>query len=451
MRRPRRKPRPTPLKKGHMPANAAPVEVTIDSIGGRGDGVGKAVVKVDWDAHERSVFVPFTLPGERVRAQLEVDRGTGIAAKPIELIEASPDRIEPACPHFMSCGGCALQHWADAPYADWKVDQVRHHLRRVGIEVALEPLVRSVPGSRRRADLTARRLKGRTVLGFHRRGTATIEDVSTCPVLDPALRALIPVLRTELTRRLDEGTMAEVRLNLLDSGVDALLVLPTEPDRTAREAWALFADEQDLARLSFRLSDEEDGMAEPLAARRDAVIHLGGIPVTPPPGGFMQATAAGENAIRQTVLDAAEGLERRADLFAGIGTLALPLVADGPVLAIDGDRPSIAALRAASDAAGLGDRLRTEVRDLFERPLEGAELDGIDLAVFDPPRAGARAQAEALAASSVPAIVGVSCNPATFARDAQLLLDGGYRLDRVVPIDQFLWSPHIELAAVFRR
>ncbi|NQW08999.1 MAG: class I SAM-dependent RNA methyltransferase [Alphaproteobacteria bacterium] len=451
MRRPRRKPSPTPMRKGHVPANAAPIELTIESVGGHGDGVGHAPVKIGWEERERPIYVPFTLPGERVRVQPEADLGTGVAAQPVELIDISADRIDPVCPHFISCGGCALQHWADTPYATWKVDLIRHHLHRVKIEITPEPLVRSAPGSRRRTDLAARRLKGRTVFGFHQRGAVLIEDIHTCPVLDPILEARIPAFRAALNDQLGEGASAEVRLNLLDTGIDALLVLPVEPDRAGREAWAAFAEEQDLARLSFRLLREADGMAEPLAARRDAVIHLGGVAVTPPPGGFLQATTAGETAIQQVVLDAAEGTRRRLDLFAGIGTLALPMVAGGPVLAIDGDPSSVTALRAAANAAGLGDRLRTEIRDLFERPLEGEELVGIDVAVFDPPRAGAKAQVEALAASPVPVVVGVSCNPATFARDARRLIDGGYRLDRLVPIDQFLWSPHIELAAVFRR
>ena len=439
------------MRKGHVPANTAPSELTIESVGGRGDGVGHARIKIGWEERERPIYVPFTLPGERVLAQPEADLGTGVAARPVELIAASADRIDPACPHYMSCGGCALQHWADIPYGDWKIGLIRQHLARTGIESSIEPLIRSAPGSRRRAALAARRLKGRTVLGFHQRGTALIEDIRACPVLDPVLEALIPALRAAMTDSLGEGATAEIRLNRLDTGIDALLILPTEPDRSAREAWAAFAESQDLARLSFRLAGETGGMAEPLAARRAAVIHLGGVPVTPPPGGFLQATMVGEAAIRQVVLDAADGLGRRLDLFAGLGTLTLPLVVDGLVYAADGDRPSITALRTAANAAGLGDRLRTEVRDLFERPLENEELNGVDLVVFDPPRAGAKAQAQALATSAVPVVVGVSCNPATFARDARLLVDGGYRLDRLVPIDQFLWSPHIELAAVFRR
>jgi len=440
------------MRKGHIPANADPIDMTIELVGGRGDGVGHADVKLGWETRQRSVFVPFTLPGERVRARLEADRGEGVSASPMELLETSPDRVEPPCPHFMTCGGCALQHWATDPYLAWKADQVRGHLRRVGLEeVEVAEPVRAQPGTRRRADLSVRRLKAGTVLGFHERQGNRIVDIVECPVLEPALQAVLQAFRAALGGRLAEGGSADLLLALLDTGVDALLVLPDSPDLAAREAWAALAESLDLARLSVRRTGEGHDRTEPLAARRPATIRFGGIDVTPPAGGFLQATRSGEAAIRDAVLAAAEGAGRRLDLFSGIGTLALPLVAGGPVIAADGDARAVAALRAAADAAGIGDRLATDFRDLFARPYEGAELVGVDLVVFDPPRAGAKAQAEALAASAVPTVVAVSCNPATFARDARTLIDGGYRLDRVLPIDQFLWSPHIELVATFRR
>ena len=211
------------------------------------------------------------------------------------------------------------------------------------------------------------------------------------------------------------------------------------------------AETLDLARLSLRRSGEGHDRTEPLAARRPTMIRFGGIDVRPPAGSFLQATRAGETAIRDIVMSAAEGQGWRLDLFCGVGTLSLPLVDGAPVTAVDGDVQAIRALRAAADAAALGDRLTTEARDLFDRPFEGDEFKGFDVVVFDPPRSGAKEQAEALAASSVPVVVAVSCNPASFARDARILIDGGYRLDKLTPIDQLLWSPHIELAAVFRR
>ncbi|MDF1793129.1 MAG: class I SAM-dependent RNA methyltransferase [Thalassobaculaceae bacterium] len=448
----RRRPKPTPIKKGRIPANAAPVEVEIETVGGRGDGVGTARVKIDYDERARLVFVPFTLPGERVKAQPVADRGEGVAAEPVELLTTSEDRVDPACAHFMACGGCALQHWRDESYQDWKVTQIRQHLARIGLEnPPMAPLVTAEPGTRRRADLAVRRLANRTLLGFHERGGNRIEPIDTCPVLTPPLQALLHPFRDRMHEALASGEGGDVILNHLHTGVDALVVLPRAPDLAEREAWAEFAETEGVSRLSMRVVGDSDPMPEPLAVRRPATIRFGAVDVTPPPGGFLQATASGETAIRDTVLLAAKKAGRRLDLFAGIGTLSLPLVGDGPVLAVDGDGPAIAALRSAADAAGIGSRLITEQRDLFRMPLEGDELDGFDIAVFDPPRAGAKAQAVALAASRIPTVVGVSCNPATFARDAAALIAGGYHLDRLAPIDQFLWSPHIELVAVFRR
>lgn len=448
----RRRPAPTPMKKGRIPANARPLELVIETVGGRGDGVGTAPVTIGYDTRDRLVFVPFTLPGERVRARPVADRGEGVAAEPLELLSTSEDRVEPPCPHFMACGGCALQHWRNDAYRDWKVAQIRQHLSRVGIDAPpLAPLVTAEPETRRRADFAVRRLAGGTVLGFYQRGGSRIEPIDTCPVLTPALQAVLHPFRDRLHEALSPGQGADVIVNHLADGLDVLVVLPTGPDLAEREAWAAFAESQGLARLSIRLAGDADPTPEPLAVRRQAAIRFGSADVVPPPGAFLQATASGEAAIRDTVLAAAGQAGRRLDLFAGIGTLSLPLVEGGPVLAVDGDGPALAALRRAADAAGIGSRLTTEQRDLFSLPFAGPELDGVEVAVFDPPRAGAKAQAAALADSSVPTVVAVSCNPATFARDAATLIAGGYGLETVVPIDQFLWSPHIELAAVFRR
>lgn len=448
----RKRPAHTPLKKGRIPANASPLEVVIETVGGRGDGVGTASVKVGYDMRERLLFVPFTLPGEWVRVQPVADRGEGVAADPLELLTTAEERVDPRCPHFMACGGCALQHWRDDAYRDWKVAQIRQHLARVGIvDPPMAPLVAADPETRRRADFAVRRLSNRTVLGFHERGGGRIEPVDVCPVLAPPIQALLHALNDRMHAALKTGEAADVIVNQLDTGLDVLAVLPREPDLAEREAWAAFAASEGLARLSMRMARDSDPTPEPLAVRRPATIRFGAADVAPPPGSFLQATASGEAAIRNTVLEAAGTSGRRIDLFAGVGTLSLPLVEHGPVHAVDGDGAALAALRKGADGAGIGSRLTTEQRDLFSLPLSVQELFGVDVAVFDPPRAGAKAQAAALAESTVPTVVAVSCNPATFARDAASLIAGGYRLEKVAPIDQFLWSPHIELAAVFRR
>jgi 23S rRNA (uracil1939-C5)-methyltransferase len=449
------------MKKGHVPANQPPMELVIEHIGARGDGVTEAEIKIGWEIRTRPIFVPYALPGERLIVQPERDRGEGVVARPVELLETSDERVEPPCPHFMACGGCLLQHWKTDAYASWKAEQVRRQLKRVDLADAapIAAMHSSPAGSRRRADLAARRLKDRVLLGFHERMGSRIEPIDQCLIIRPELQALLKPLNALLMNILTVGEDAGAHMTVTETGIDLLLTLPRHLDLGMRESLAAFADTHDLARLSVTIETDPDGFIDPLAARRTPVLTFGGTKVTPPPGGFLQATEDGEAAMQARLLAVAEGMTggvagatgRRLDLFSGVGTLSLPLVAGGQVMAVDGDARTIGALRAAADAAGLGSRVETRVRDLFKDPLVVEELAGFDLVVFDPPRAGAKAQALELAASAVPKIVAVSCNPATLARDLRTLVDGGYRLDGVWPIDQFPWSPHVEVVAALSR
>jgi 23S rRNA (uracil1939-C5)-methyltransferase len=440
-----------------LPTNTPSLEVVIERVGARGDGVATANV----DGQERSVFVPFSLPGERLLVKPLQDRGEGVACRIDELSDASPDRMEPACPHFMDCGGCAVQHMPTALYAAWKQSLVTTALSRAGLaEVTVSPIALAAPGQRRRADFVVQRLRDKVVIGFHERDGNRVVDIEACAVLAPEIVGLLEPMRAAAKALLKAGDRAAFVANLLDTGIDALLVLPREPDRAGLEVMATFAEEGDLARLSWRAEGRRANGPVPASIRREAIARFADVEVSPPPSAFLQATGPGEAAIVAALLEAAgepgrEGKanDRAVDLFSGCGTLAFPLarVLGLRVLAVDGDASAVASLRTAADRAGLGARVETAVRNLFERPLSADELSGVDIAVFDPPRAGARAQAEALAASSVPTVVAVSCNPATLARDARVLVDGGYRLERVMPIDQFLWTPHVEIVAVFRR
>ena len=324
-----------------------------------------------------------------------------------------------------------MQHLDAAAYAAWKRGLVATALSRAGLaDVPVAPMIATPPASRRRATLAARRI------------------VAACPVLLPSLVALVSPLRATLTEVLAPGSLATARVAAVDTGLDVVLGLPEAPDLARRECLADFADRGDLARLSVAIDDEEP---DPLAARRPPTLTLGDVPVAVPPGAFLQASAEGEAALTGLVVDGVGAATRVADLFCGIGTFALPLVRRARVLAVDADRPALAALAAASSGGGLDGRLSTEIRNLFRAPMTADDLAGIDAVVFDPPRAGASAQATALAASSVPVVVGVSCNPASFARDAAILVSGGYQLEAVTPVDQFLWSAHVELVGVFRR
>jgi 23S rRNA (uracil1939-C5)-methyltransferase len=416
----------------------APVEavLTIEKLGTEGLGFAR---------HDgKPVLLPDSLPGETVRA-----RFVGPTATVLERLGDSADRIRPLCRHASHCGGCVLQHLAETPYQAFKRGLVQDALARQGLgTVPVAPVLASPPGSRRRATLEARRLGKRVVLGFHERAGHKIVDLAECPVLRPDLARLVAPVRELLGPLLGMDETASLTLTALDSGVDLGLALPRIPDLEGLERLAGFAEAQDLTRLWW----QAEGMAPvPAAERRAPLVTFGGVPVALPMGGFLQATSEGEAALTRAVLDAVAGARHIADLHAGCGTFALPMAARGArVHAVEWDGTALAALAAAGNRAGLT-KLSTEKRDLDERPLAGPELAGYDAVVFDPPRAGARRQAEALALSTVPVIIGVSCNPATFARDATILATAGWHLQSVQPVDQFLWSQHIELVGVFRR
>jgi 23S rRNA (uracil1939-C5)-methyltransferase len=429
----RGRPRPNPRRPAQGPAREA--ELIVDKLGSEGVGVARLDGK--------PILLPGTLPGERVMARL-----MGSTAERVQVITPAAERIAPVCRHFGTCGGCALQHLAWQPYLDFKRDLVVDALSRQGLgEVPVDATAASPPGSRRRATLEAKRTQAGVVLGFHGRASHQIVDLGECPVLLPALADLLPPIRALLATLLPAGASATVQLASGPDGADLGLVLPAAPDLEQLERLTGFADRHDLARLWWRAG----GMAPvPAAQRRSLGFRFGDVPVEPPAGGFLQATAAGEAALVQQVVAALAGAERIADLFAGCGTFGLALGNRAALHAVEGDAAALAALAAAARRAGLG-FVTTERRDLDARPLLPAELKRFDAVLFDPPRAGARAQVEQLAGSAVPLVVGVSCNPATFARDARILVDGGYRLEQVLPVDQFVWSPHVELVGRFRR
>ena len=423
-------------------------EVTVEAIGGRGDGLARF--------EGRPVFVPFTLPGDRARVRLTGKRAGGLKAEVVELIEAGPGRVEPPCPHFGPCGGCALQHLDDARYADWKSGLLPQALGRRGLgDAVIEPMIRVPPGSRRRASLAALRRGGKVRLGFHGRDSHDIVDLETCLLLTLGLRALLRPLRAVLPAVLGEKEAARIVVAETEAGPDVLLVARGEPDLAAREALTRFAEDAGLARLSWAApaAGGEDGLdPEPLTIRRPPSVHFGGVAVEPPPGGFLQPTAEGEAALTKAVLDyLPQGAARVAELYAGCGTFTFPLSARARVHAVEGDAAALAALWAAARKSDRAGGITVARRDLARAPLGPSELAGFDAVVFDPPRAGAKEQAEALAESGVRTVIAISCNPNTFARDARILVDGGFSLAEAMPLDQFPWSGHLELAALFRR
>ena len=404
-------------------------EVTIERLGAGGDGV----------AENGPLFVPFTLPGERARVEIEPD---GKHARLVELIEPSKERVEPICRHFGTCGGCALQHLELAAYLRWKQEQVVTTLRARGLDAEVEE-VRAVPaGSRRRASFALERNREGLALGYKRVRSHELVNIETCPVLSPKIVASLEGLKAALAPFLHPKRELRLTLTETPQGLD-LVVEGAKTSPSALVQLGAHAAKLGIARCTMN--------GELVAQFAAPTVEFSGAAVALPPGAFLQASAASEAVLVDLVREFVGTAKQIADLFAGLGTFAFALAANASVDAFEEDGAALAALGdAARKMSGLKP-IRTFRRDLFGSPLGPKELRRYDAVVFDPPRAGAMAQAEMLAKSEVRKLVAVSCNPGTLARDLRILVDGGYRIGRVVPVDQFLFSPHIEVVAELSR
>ena len=428
------------MRPGRTEANGESlVELAVERIGARGEGIAQY--------RGEPVFVPFTVPGDRIRARLGARRHGGWEGFVVDRLASGPQRAAPCCRHFETCGGCALQHLDGASYRRIKLEALLTALERVGIGPGMIGPMRLVPPERRRARLgisTPRDPRLPARIGYREQFRHELIDLGECPVLEPALFALIGRLRQVARDLIPPGGSAEATLTRTDSGIDLLIEAAERPSLGACEVLASFAEEGDLARIVWRSGADELVVVE----HRPVRVLLSGVAVPFPPGAFLQASPSAEMILVEEVLSGVGPGRPAIDLFAGLGTFAFALAGVGPVHAIEGDARTAAALaRAAADQP----RLTVERRDLARNPVPARALARYAAAVFDPPRAGAARQAEALAASAIATVVAVSCNPATFARDAARLVGGGYRLERVTPVDQFVWTHHLELAGVFRR
>jgi 23S rRNA (uracil1939-C5)-methyltransferase len=375
-------------------------------------------------------FVPRVLPGEEIEL---LDDGSA------RILTPSADRVAPPCRHYKSCGGCAMQHASDEFVAKWKVETVARALAAQGIEAEISGIETSPASSRRRAKLSGRRTKKGALVGFHGRASDVVVEVPDCRLLSPALLATLPALN-DLTA-LAASRKGEVGLTVTESLAGPDIQIETDKELTGelRIELAALAQKHRIARLVWQ--DEQVVMIEPPLQR------FGKAQVVPPAGAFLQATAGGEAALLRAVKQAVGGASRIADLFSGCGTFALPLAETAEVHAVEGEKAMVTALdRGWRETQGLK-RVTSEARDLFRRPLLRDELARFDAIVIDPPRAGAEAQIAEIAASTVPLVAMVSCNPITFARDAKALIAAGFRIESLVVVDQFRWSSHIEVAA----
>jgi 23S rRNA (uracil1939-C5)-methyltransferase len=423
-----------------------PATVRIERVGAEGDGIAHL-------PDGTPLYLPFTLPGETVSAHPMQPRSDGWHAFAGTISAVSEARVEPPCRHFGRCGGCMLQHWRDAEYRSWKSGLLSYALRHAGFTPP-EPLefVRGLPGERRRIDFAVRRGPGRVVLGLHEQRSAEVVDLTDCLVLHPDLMALMQPLRKLLQGLRAIRREASVVINLLDSGPDMLLRTDAALTLEDRTALTEFARDHGLPRVS---QVQGSDTPETIGLLRPPTTSLSGIAIRPPPGAFLQATIEGERAIIEAVLRAMPAKitskTRVAELYAGCGTLTFALAGVMRVAAFEGDTATVAALKQAINQGGVAGRIEAFQRDLARQPLSAKELAAFAAVVLDPPHGGAAAQIGLIGVALVPTVVYVSCNPATLARDARVLLGAGYKLAAVTAIDQFLWSSRLESVSVFRR
>lgn len=402
----------------------------ISELGWHGDGLAEVDAK--------RVFVPFALKGETVRAMV-----TGNKARVIEVLDAAPERAEPICPHFGLCGGCAAQHLSESFYKDWKRESVATALSNRDIVAPVADLIDAHGAGRRRVTLHVRYDGGKAQAGFMQAGSHRLIDLDHCPVLAPDLQDAAVIARDFANALAKASKPLDIQLTATETGLDCAIHGAASLDLDARMDVSDCAERHDLARVTIG----EDLVLE----RRAPQLTFDAAKVTIPSGGFLQATLEGEETLARLVLDGVGKASKVADLYCGIGPFSLRLTTHCQVLAFDNDEGAIAALNHAAHRTQGQKPVSAAARDLVRNPLHFSELKDFDAVVIDPPRAGGEAQSIELAQSRVKTIVSVSCNPASFAQDASVLIDGGYRLETVAPVDQFRYAGHVELVGIFSR
>jgi len=419
-----------------------PATVDIETLESHGDGAGLA-------PDGKRVYVPCTLPGDRVQIEFVASRGDGYAARATGFLEQMPRR-DADCPVFETCGGCQLQHVPVPDYQTWKLDTVSKALGRQGIETNIRPLISAPLSSRRRTAIKVKRTSGGVIIGFNAAQSDQIVEIDHCPRLTGPLNALIAPIRSLSEKLLP--TNGAARFAITDTGANTLdIVIETdvELDLERLETLSEFAHAHQISRITRKSSDN---LLEPVIELKSITVNLAGARVPLPPDSFLQPSVEGERILTDLVISAASDAAHVIDLYAGVGTFSVPLAKTAKsVLAIDGESHQIAALQAAINQNVKLANIKTETRDLQRNALVPSELNHADVIVFDPPRGGAKEQAFEIAQSSVPLVIAVSCNPATMARDLRCLIDGGYDIEYITPVDQFPMSYHVEAVAILRR
>ena len=427
-------------------------EVDITGIGAMADGTGM---------HEGTpVFVPFTCPGDRIKADVRRKTKDGTHAQMLSLITPSPDRQAPPCEHFGTCGGCSLQHINETRYRAFKQGMLESFVMGIGVgRSVVAPMVEIKAHSRRRAEFKLEARNDTIRIGFFMRGSHRLIDLNACPISDPQLMEALPALRECLSGLTKPGRLTSISLTALENGLDATIKTSSAIGTKDKNKLAAFAESSPIIRLNIQTQPKRESrkVAVPedpicLYDEGNATIAFAGVEVALPSGAFLQATEKSQNAITDLVSEHLHGCDVIADLYSGCGTYSFALIKQAlRVSAYEGADEMAAAMNNACVANDMDDKISTTVRDLFTDPLSVEELNHFDGLVINPPRNGALPQVQAIGESTVKKVVMVSCDPATFKRDAKCLIDAGYTLTLAVPIDQFYWSRHLELVAVFEK
>ena len=427
--------------------------LTIKRIGSRGEGVSNLTTEINYQESDYTFFVPFTLPDEIVVVKPTLSTSEGVRADLVEIKSASPKRISPKCKHFFKCGGCLLQHWKFEDYSSWKIGKVSLPIIKISPTTTIKEIKTSSIKSRRHVKLKAKKYKSITIIGFNEYRSKFITKIEKCIIIKSELEELIHNLEKPLHKLLNVGNEIDIHANLLDNGVDLLI---NGIEKIDYHKLNIFIENISLSSIIRFHRGLNDNTNELLFTRDlSSLSNKSFSSITfPPPGGFLQASVEGENAILESVI---QGLNENkktkliCELFCGSGTITLPLLKKQyQIHAFELDKESLKSLDIACRKEGFGNRVKTKERDLKNFPLTSEELSKYDAIIVDPPRSGAKLQFLNIAQSNVSTIISISCNVNTFVRDAKILIESNYELKWVQPIDQFLFSAHVELVAIFQ-
>ena len=427
--------------------------LTINYIGSRGEGVSNLTTEINYRVNNYTFFIPFTLPDEIVIVKPTLSNSEGVRANLVEIKSPSPKRIDPKCEHFFQCGGCLLQHWNFEDYISWKLEKISLPILKISPTTMMKAIKTSSIKSRRHAKFKAKKYKSNTIIGFNEYRSKFITKIKECLIIDSKLQRFIHDLEKPLHKLLDIGDEIDVHANLLDNGIDLLI---SGIDKIDYQKLNIFVDaisKSSVIRFHRKLKDNTNELL--FTKDLSSLSNKSFSSITfPPPGGFLQATIEGENAILESVmlgLNENKKTKLICELFCGSGTITLPLLKKTyQIHAFELDQESLKSLDIAARKESLGNRVKTKVRDLKNFPLTSDELSKYDAIIVDPPRSGAKLQFLNIARSKVSIIISISCNVNTFVRDAKILIESNYQLKWVQPIDQFLFSAHVELVAIFQ-